>query len=94
MAKAVSSSKEAVVETRDADEFSTILKQSFKPRSDRAATEVENAVTTLVKEALSDTSVIKDDVLDTIDRLAQLHQRGVLTEEEFKSKKAELLGRL
>src|SRR6476661_701851 len=69
MAKAVSTSKEAVVETRDAAEFSTILKQSFKPRSDRAATEVENAVTTLVREALADTTVIKDDVLDTIEGL-------------------------
>ena len=34
------------------DEFSTLLKQSFKPRTERAATEVENAVATLVKEAL------------------------------------------
>jgi len=67
MAKAAGSSKEALVETRDPDEFATILKQSFKPRSDRAATEVENAVTTLVREALSDTTVIKDDVLDTIE---------------------------
>ena len=68
MAKAaVGSSKEAVAETRDADEFANVLKQSFKPRSERAATEVENAVTTLVKEALSDTAVIKDDVLDTIE---------------------------
>jgi type VI secretion system protein ImpC len=29
---------EAQVETRDADEFSTLLKQSFKPRTERAAT--------------------------------------------------------
>ena len=35
-----------------------------------------------------------DDVLDTLERLAQLHQRGVLTPDEFNSKKAELLGRL
>ena len=52
-----------------ADEFSEFLKQSFKPRTERAATEVENAVTTLVKEALSDTSVIKEDVLDTIEAI-------------------------
>ena len=32
----------------EADEFSALLKQSFKPRTERAATEVENAVTTLV----------------------------------------------
>lgn len=70
MAKdAKSTQKEAVVETRDADEFASLLKQSFKPRTERAATEVENAVTTLVRQALSDTSVIKDDVLDTIEEM-------------------------
>jgi hypothetical protein len=34
------------------------------------------------------------EVLDTIERLADLHKRGVLTDDEFKTKKAELLGRL
>jgi type VI secretion system protein ImpC len=57
------------VETRDVDEFSNLLKQSFKPRSERAASEVENAVATLVQQALMDQSVIKDDVLDTIDEM-------------------------
>jgi type VI secretion system protein ImpC len=68
--------RQAVVETRDANEFADVLKQSFKPRSERAATEVENAVTTLVKQALADTSVIKDDVLDTIEEMiARLDQK-------------------
>jgi type VI secretion system protein ImpC len=61
--------QQAVVETSDVDEFSSLLKQSFKPRSERAATEVENAVSTLVRQALADTSVIKDDVLDTIEEM-------------------------
>jgi len=66
----------AVVETHDADEFASILKQSFKPRSERAATEVENAVATLVREALADTTVIKDHVLDTIEEMiARLDQK-------------------
>jgi type VI secretion system protein ImpC len=56
----------AVQETED---FSALLKQSFKPRSERAATEVENAVNTLVQQALADTTLIKDDVLDTIDEM-------------------------
>jgi type VI secretion system protein ImpC len=60
---------EAVVETRDVEDFSSLLKQSFKPRSERAATEVENAVTTLVQQALADTSLVKDDVLDTIEEM-------------------------
>ena len=57
------------VGTRDTDEFSQLLKQSFKPRTERAATEVENAVSTLVEQALSDTSLVKDDVLDTLDEM-------------------------
>src|SRR5215475_10400872 len=66
----------AAVETRDPDEFSTLLKQSFKPRSERAATEVENAVATLVQEALADATVIKDHVLDTIEEMiARLDQK-------------------
>jgi type VI secretion system protein ImpC len=56
----------AVQETED---FSALLKQSFKPRSERAATEVENAVNTLIQQALADSSLIKEDVLDTIDEM-------------------------
>lgn len=51
------------------DEFSAILKQNFKPRSDTAAKEVENAVSTLVREALADDSLVADDILDTIDAM-------------------------
>ncbi len=54
---------------QEGDDFSQLLKQSFKPRSERAATEVENAVNTLVQQALADSSLIKDDVLDTIDEM-------------------------
>jgi type VI secretion system protein ImpC len=60
---------DAVVETRDADEFASLLKQSFKPRTERAATEVENAVSTLVQQALADSSLIREDVLDTIEEM-------------------------
>src|SRR4249919_1111924 len=57
------------VQVEEAQDFSTLLKQSFKPRTERAETEVENAVTTLVREALRDQAVIKDDVLDTIEEM-------------------------
>lgn len=67
--KTAESARQAAVETRSPDEFTSLLKQSFKPRSERAATEVENAVATLVREALEDTSVIKGDVLDTIEEM-------------------------
>ena len=56
-------------ETREADDFASLLKQSFKPRTERAATEVENAITTLVREALKGEAVIKDDVIDTIENM-------------------------
>ncbi len=62
--------------TRDPDEFSLLLKQSFKPRNERAATEVENAIATLVTQALSDTSLVKNDVLDTLDEMiAQIDRK-------------------
>jgi type VI secretion system protein ImpC len=48
------------------DEFSDILKQTIKPRTEEAAKEVDNAIVALVKEAMSDDTVIADDVIDTI----------------------------
>ncbi len=59
----------AAAGVQEADEFSALLKQSFKPRSERAATEVEAGVNTLIQQALADTSLIKTDVLDTIDEM-------------------------
>src|ERR1700737_4611959 len=68
--------QEAPVQTQEADEFAALLKQSFKPRTERAATEVESAVKTLVEQALADTSLIKSDVLDTIEEMiAQLDKK-------------------
>jgi len=69
-------SEEAGVETREVDDFTALLKQSFKPRTERAATEVENAVKTLVEHALADASLIRGDVLDTIEQMiAQLDRK-------------------
>ena len=66
----------APTETRDPDEFAAVLKQSFKPRTERAATEVENAVAALVQQALADTSLIKEDALDTIEEIiARIDQK-------------------
>src|SRR6476469_2727734 len=66
----------AQVETTQADDFANVLKQSFKPRTERAETEVENAINTLVRQALSDSTVIKEDVLDTIEEMiARLDQK-------------------
>ena len=53
----------------EVDDISSILKQSFKPRSEQAATEVENAVQTLVTQALQDSSLVKDDVIGTVEEM-------------------------
>jgi len=57
------------VETVSPDEFSDLLKQSFKPRTERAASDVDNAIGVLVGQALENADVIKDDVLDTIEEM-------------------------
>jgi type VI secretion system protein ImpC len=59
----------AQVQTKDPDEFSALLKQSFKPRNERAASEVQSAVGTLVREALADQSLVKNDVLATLEEM-------------------------
>jgi type VI secretion system protein ImpC len=74
--EAASPQQAALVETRETDEFQELLKQSFKPRTERAATEVESAVNTLVMQALADSSVVKNDVLDTLEEMiAQLDKK-------------------
>lgn len=58
------------------DEFSDILKQTIKPRTEVAAKEVDNAVVALVREALDDQTLIAEDVIDTIDAmLSKLDER-------------------
>lgn len=52
-----------VVESSD---FSSLLNQEFKPKSDRAKEEVENAVATLAEFVLKDTTIVSDDALDSI----------------------------
>ena len=52
-----------------AEEFAQVLKGNFKPRTERAATEVENAIQTLVTQALANSSLVKSEVLDTIEEM-------------------------
>ena len=57
-------------------EFSDMLKQTIKPRTDVAAQDVDNAVVALVQEALGDQSVVAEDVIDTLDAmLAKLDEK-------------------
>jgi type VI secretion system protein ImpC len=61
--------KSGEVRTTDLDQFDTLLKKSFKPRNESAATEVQTAVQALVEQALQDTTLVKSDVLDTIESM-------------------------
>ncbi|PRZ46143.1 type VI secretion system contractile sheath large subunit [Tritonibacter scottomollicae] len=50
-------------------EFSDILKQTIKPRSDVAAKEVDSAVGALAREALISQDLVSEDVIDTLDAM-------------------------
>src|SRR5262245_50020880 len=50
----------------EADQFESLLAREFKPKTDRARAEVENAVRTLAEQALRETTVVSDDVVGTI----------------------------
>lgn len=71
-------------------EFSDILQQTIKPRTEVAAKEVDNAVVALVREALDDQTVVAEDMIDTVDAmLAKLDKKlsdqmnAILHHEEF-----------
>src|SRR5258706_12320899 len=50
----------------EADQFASLLQKQFKPKTDRARAEVENAVLTLAEQALRESTVVSDDVIGTI----------------------------
>jgi type VI secretion system protein ImpC len=50
----------------EADQFTALLQKEFKPKTDRARAEVENAVRTLAEQALRESTVVSDDVIGTV----------------------------
>jgi len=56
----------AGVKTSEGTDFSALLNKEFRPKSDQAATAVENAVRTLAQHALANTALISDDALKSI----------------------------
>ncbi|WP_342113476.1 type VI secretion system contractile sheath large subunit [Pseudoduganella sp. OTU4001] len=50
-------------------EFTSLLQREFKPKSDEAKTAVEQAVRTLAEQALSQTTLIGNDVMKTIEAM-------------------------
>jgi len=62
--------------TVEADQFASLLQKEFKPKTDRARAEVENAVRTLAEQALRETTVVSDDVVGTIKAIiAEIDQK-------------------
>jgi type VI secretion system protein ImpC len=60
----------------EVDQFTSLLQKEFKPKTDRARAEVENAVLTLAQQALRETTVISDDVVGTIKAIiAEIDQK-------------------
>jgi type VI secretion system protein ImpC len=49
------------------DEFSSLLQQEFKPKTERTKEAVTNAVQTLAEQVLKETSIISDDAVETIE---------------------------
>jgi len=90
---------EGAAELDELSEFSDILKQTIKPRTDIAAQEVDNAVVALVREALDDQSVVAEDMIDTVDAmLAKLDKKlsdqmnAIIHNEEFQQFEASWRG--
>jgi type VI secretion system protein ImpC len=49
------------------DEFSALLQQEFKPKTERTREAVTSAVQTLAEQVLKETSVVSDDAVETIE---------------------------
>ncbi|MGN6807934.1 MAG: type VI secretion system contractile sheath large subunit [Trinickia sp.] len=62
-------SQQTVSETIEAGDFSRLLQQEFKPKTDKAQEAIENAVRTLAEHALADTALVSTDVMNTVEAL-------------------------
>ncbi|KAF1009032.1 MAG: hypothetical protein GAK28_00665 [Luteibacter sp.] len=55
-----------VAETAESNDFAALLSKEFKPKSIRAKEEVESAVRTLAEQVLANSTIVSDDVNQTI----------------------------
>jgi type VI secretion system protein ImpC len=55
--------------TTDANEFASLLQKKFKPQSQRAQEEVEQAVRTLASQALAKSTLIGNDVVESVNAM-------------------------
>ena len=66
MATTQTQAAEALVDTTEGSDFSALLTKEFRPKSERARTEVESAVRTLAEQVLDRADIVSDDVTQTI----------------------------
>jgi type VI secretion system protein ImpC len=69
MATEQSKSALAEVQMQELGDLSSLLKKEFKPRTDTAEQAVESAVQTLAQQALANTALVKDDVVQSIEAM-------------------------
>ncbi|MDD1610800.1 MAG: type VI secretion system contractile sheath large subunit [Methylococcaceae bacterium] len=76
MAELESATTAAAGEVQEGNDFSALLNKEFKPKSDRAKAEVENAVQTLAEYVLKDAAFVSDDALNSIQAIiAQIDKK-------------------
>jgi len=56
-------------ETMEMGEFESLLQKEFKPKTDRAQEAIQSAVRTLAEQALSETAVISEDAVKSIEAI-------------------------
>ncbi|WP_369928582.1 type VI secretion system contractile sheath large subunit [Xanthomonas sp. NCPPB 2632] len=66
MATNKATAQSPAVETAESDDFAALLSKEFKPKSTRAKEEVESAVRTLAEQVLRNSTIVSDDVNQTI----------------------------
>src|SRR5580658_8228378 len=67
--QAGAASPAAGVVTQEASDFASLLTKEFKPKTDHARAAVESAVQTLAQQALSNTALISNDSLRSIEAI-------------------------
>ena len=76
MADTEKTAEGAAAETLETNDFEALLKQEFKPKSEAAEEAIQTAVGTLAEFALRETTVISDDVVETINAMiAEIDQK-------------------
>jgi type VI secretion system protein ImpC len=66
MATNKATAQSPAVQTAESDDFAALLSKEFKPKSTRAKEEVESAVRTLAEQVLRNSTIVSDDVNQTI----------------------------